>query len=190
MFVSMYKYKLSTNVHLLICLSIFSLVVTSGTSSQYYDVCNQTIGKTTLASHNNKIIMHADLMVAIYFLPDELQKNYATVSAELITADDGVTLLGIRVNWTINSTYSVCNISSLKVELNSGESTRKLKNITVNESGSSLDFINLDCNTQYTPRLISNISLTSSDCVTFGIVVNGTQILFGGISSTKFTKTS
>ena len=70
------------------------------------------------------------------------------VRAELITANDGVSLLGIRVNWTIKSEYLDCQFSSLRVKLNSGERTI---DITVNDS--SADFYNLICNKEYTPKV-------------------------------------
>ena len=70
------------------------------------------------------------------------------VSAELITANDGVSLLGIRVLWTIKSEYLDCQFTSLTVELNSGE---RGKDITVNDS--SADFNYLDCNTEYIPKV-------------------------------------
>ena len=99
-------------------------------------------------------------------------------SAELITANDGVSLLGIRVLWTIKSEYLNCQFTFLRVELNSGEHGR---DITVNDS--SADFSNLNCNRQYIPKVrgasggisssgIGNIvffgsKLTSSDILTF-----------------------
>ena len=47
---------------------------------------------------------------------DELTNG---VSAELIIVNDGVTLHGIRVSWTIKSKYSNCIYVSPRVDLNS-----------------------------------------------------------------------
>ena len=77
---------------------------------------------------------------------DELTNG---VSAELIIANDGVSLHGIRVSWTIKSKYSNCMFVSLRVDLNSGEVG---KDITFSDN--SAEFLNLDCNRQYTPRVV------------------------------------
>ena len=93
-----------------------------------------------------------------------------------------MSLLGIRVLWTIKSEHLNCQFTFLRVELNSGERGR---DITVNDSSAdfSADFYNLDCNRQYTPKVrgtaggigrsdIGNImvvfgsKLTSSDILT------------------------
>ena len=98
---------------------------------------------------------------------DELTNG---VSAELIIANDGVSLHGIRVSWTIKSKYSNCTFVSPRVDLifNSGEVR---KNITVNDN--SAEFLNLDCNRQYTPRVGATISYTY-------ISDNGNQLFYGG----------
>ena len=57
-------------------------------------------------------------------------------------------LVGIRVNWTIKSEHLNCLFTSLTVYLLPGGHFR---DITVNDS--SADFYNLDCNTEYTPRV-------------------------------------
>ena len=75
------------------------------------------------------------------------------VRAELITDNDGVSLLGIRVLWTIKSEYLSCQFSNLRVELNPGQHSR---DTTVSDS--SADFYNLDCNEQYTPRVTAVVS--------------------------------
>ena len=75
------------------------------------------------------------------------------VCAELITDDDGTSLLGIRVLWTIKSEYLNCQLSNLRVELNRIQHSRY---ITVSDS--SADFYNLDCNEQYTPRVTAIVS--------------------------------
>ena len=70
-----------------------------------------------------------------------------------------MSLLGIRVLWTIKSEYLNCQFSSLSVELNSGERRR---DITVNDS--SADFYNPVCNRQYAPRVRGIIGgIVSSD---------------------------
>ena len=91
------------------------------------------------------------------------------VSAELITASDGVSLRGIRVLWTTKSQYSNCQFTSLRVELNFGEVG---KNITVNDT--SAEFFSLDCNRQYTPRVRA---------ATYFIAIDrdiGAQLFYGG----------
>ena len=96
---------------------------------------------------------------------DELTNG---VSSELITATDGVSLHGIRVLWTIRSRYFNCQFSSLRVELNSGELG---EDITVSDN--SAEFLNLDCNRQYRPRvraIVSHITIEGY----------GTQLFYGG----------
>ena len=92
------------------------------------------------------------------------------VRAKLITADDGVSLLGIRVLWTIKSEYLNCHLSSLRVELNPGQHSR---DITVNNR--SADFYNLDCNEQYTPRVIAVVSHVRIQDI-------GDRLFYGGMT--------
>ena len=75
----------------------------------------------------------------------------------LITAPDGE-LLGIRVEWRIKSQYLGCQFTTLRVELNPGQVGR---DISVNDR--TVDFSNeqLDCNTQYTPRVRAVIMILS-----------------------------
>ena len=94
-------------------------------------------------------------------------KSTNGVSAELITAADGVSLRGIRVLWTIRSQYLNCQFSSLRVELNSGELGR---DITVNDS--SAEFLNLRCNRQYRPRVRAVLMYTATED-------DGDQLFFG-----------
>ena len=90
------------------------------------------------------------------------------VSSELITATDGVSLHGIRVLWTIKTQYLNCQYSSLRVELNSGELG---KDITVSDN--SAEFLNLDCNRQYRPRVRAVVSH-------FVIEDHDAQLFYGG----------
>ena len=83
-----------------------------------------------------------------------------------------MSLLGIRVSWTINPEYLNCQLSNLNVELNRDEHSR---DITVSDS--SVDFYNLDCNKNYTPRVTASLSLTDS---TFEIQGNGDMLFYGG----------
>ena len=88
------------------------------------------------------------------------------VSAELITATDGVSVLGIRVLWAIKPEFSVCQLSSLKVTLNSHS-----RDITV--SSHSAEFFNLDCNTWYTPCVsVISTQITIKD--------SGAALFYGG----------
>ena len=97
------------------------------------------------------------------------------VHAELITGNDGVSLLGIRVMWTIKSEYLNCHFSNLRVELNPGQHSR---DVTVNDS--SADFRNIDCNEQYTPRVtadaVSEIGIQVQD--------TGDNLFFAGLTFT------
>ena len=56
------------------------------------------------------------------------------VHSELITANDAISILGIRVLWTITSEYSNCQLSNLRVELNLGQHSR---DITASDSSHS-----------------------------------------------------
>ena len=88
-------------------------------------------------------------MLPLYSVPAAPSGDFTNgLSAELIIDNDGVSLLGIRVLWTIKSEYLNCSFTSLRVQLNSGERNR---DITVNDS--SADLYNLDCNKQYTPKV-------------------------------------
>ena len=92
------------------------------------------------------------------------------IRVELITVNDGGSLLGIRVLWTIKSEYLNCQFSNLRVELNPGQHSR---DITVNDR--SADFYNLTCNEQYTPRVTAVVS---------GIQIQdiGHRLLYGGLT--------
>ena len=87
-----------------------------------------------------------------------------------------MSLLGIRVLWTIKSQYLNCQFTSLRVELNSGERGR---DITVNDS--SADLYNLVCNRQYTPKVRGTSGgISSSDTgnlVFFGSKLTSSDIL-------------
>ena len=91
------------------------------------------------------------------------------VSTELIAAADGVSLNGIRVLWAIRPQYLNCQFSSLRVELNSGEVNGK--SITVSDY--SAEFLNLDCNSQYRPRVKAIVSHLM-------IVDSGANFFYGG----------
>lgn len=68
---------------------------------------------------------------------------------------------GIRVPWTIKPEYLNCQYSTLGDELNSGEVG---KDITVSDN--SVEFLSLDCNGQYIPRVRAIIShFTMEDTV-------------------------
>ena len=71
------------------------------------------------------------------------------VTAMLNTAPDGE-LLGIRVEWRIKAQYLGCRFTTLRIELKPGQVGR---DISVNDT--TVDFNNeqLDCNTQYTPKM-------------------------------------
>ena len=80
----------------------------------------------------------------------------------LITDPDGE-LLGIRVEWRIKTQYLGCQLISLRVELNSGQVGR---NISVDDRTADFNNEQLDCNTQYTPRLIAVITHLESNILT------------------------
>lgn len=92
------------------------------------------------------------------------------VRGELITTNNGVSLLGIRVSWTIKSEYLNCQFSRLEVWLNRGQHVIK-RAITVNDT--SANFFNLDCNQQYTPRVTANV-------LGFQIQDTGDSIIYRG----------
>ena len=97
------------------------------------------------------------------------------VSAELITANDGVSLLGIRMFWTIKSEYLNCQLSNLRVQINQGQHS---KDITVNNR--SADFYNRDCNEQYTPRVTAIVSATEIQNI-------GDRLFYGGMTLIELT---
>ena len=81
-----------------------------------------------------------------------------------------MSLLGIRVSWTIKSEYLNCRFSILNVSLNDDQDMIN-RGITVNDS--SVDFFNLDCNEQYTPRVTAKVSRTERGDT-------GDSIFYGG----------
>ena len=92
------------------------------------------------------------------------------VRAQLITGDDGVSLLGIRVLWRIKSEYLNCQLSNLRIELNPGQHRR---DITVSDS--IADFYNLTCNQLYTPKMTATV---------IGIQIQdiGNMLLYGSMT--------
>ena len=79
------------------------------------------------------------------------------VTAMLKTAPDGK-LLGIRVEWSIKSEYSLCQFTTLRVELNNNEVG---KDISVTDGIADFPGDHLQCNRQYTPRVMAVISAAS-----------------------------
>ena len=77
------------------------------------------------------------------------------VTADLIIGADGVSLLGIRVMWSIKPEYLGCQFTSLKVELNNGEI---VKDINVTDRSAEFFSDRLDCNRQYRPRVRAILS--------------------------------
>ena len=73
------------------------------------------------------------------------------INAELIRTDTGL-LLGIRVSWSWLSRIEIQCFQSPKVELstNTGSLSKTLNSTSRNNS---VDFLNLDCNQMYTPRV-------------------------------------
>ena len=83
-----------------------------------------------------------------------------------------MSLLGIRVLWTIKFEYLNCQFSTPRVEL---DPDRHRKDITV--SNSSADFYNLNYNKEYTPIVIMKVSEVA-------IPDYGDSLLFGGNTNT------
>ena len=71
------------------------------------------------------------------------------VTAMLITAPGGE-LLDIRVEWSIKSEYLGYQFTTIRVELNPGQVGR---DICVHDSTVDFNDEQLDCNTQYTPKV-------------------------------------
>ena len=88
--------------------------------------------------------------------------NGVTAMLLRVSDPDGA-LLGIRVRWTINSSYLGCQFSTLRVELNNNEVG---KNVSVNETFK--DFLGadrLDCNREYKPRVEAFVIASSTTIV-------------------------
>ena len=81
-----------------------------------------------------------------------------------------MSLLGIRVMWSIKPEYLSCQFASLEVELNIDELGKD-----INVTDRSADFFSdcLDCNRQYRPRVKAVLSemITTDD---------GTPAFYGG----------
>ena len=92
------------------------------------------------------------------------------ITAELITATDGLNLLGIRVLWKIKSVYLKCSFSLLRVELRSS-ANRLQRDITVNDS--SAEFYTIICNRWYSPRVIALYSEIYVENI-------GNELFYGG----------
>ena len=93
------------------------------------------------------------------------------VTAILITAPDGE-LLGVRVEWSIKPEYLGCLFITLRVELNHGQVGR---DISVDDRTSDFNNDQLNCNTQYTPRLRAVITESQIDKT-----VSGDPLLYRG----------
>ena len=89
----------------------------------------------------------------------------------LITAPGGE-LLGIRVEWRIKPQFLICQFTTLRVELSHGQIG---KDISVDDR--TVDFSNeqLDCNTQYTPRVRGVITVT-----TVAVTDDGASLFYRG----------
>ena len=88
--------------------------------------------------------------------------NGVTAMLLRVSDPDGA-LLGIRVRWSINSSYLGCQFSTLRVELNDNEIG---KNVNVNESFK--DFLGADrlnCNREYKPRVKAIVIASSATMV-------------------------
>ena len=72
------------------------------------------------------------------------------MSAELIKANDGVTLYGARVSWTYAHDYRDCNVGTLSVkfEISYPDWSSKYY-VDSTFSDNSVELINLDCNSGY-----------------------------------------
>ena len=88
-----------------------------------------------------------------------------------------MSLLGIRVSWTIKSEYLHCTYSSLRVELN-----HLHRSITINDS--SGEFYDLTCNRYYTPKVKAFVRGVQRG------VESGAKLFYGGTSFiTVYSKT-
>ena len=96
----------------------------------------------------------------------------------LITASDGE-LLGIRVEWSIKDQYLSCQFDTLRVELNSGQVG---KDISVDDRLADFNNEQLDCNTQYIPRVKAVITLTTSTVSVISQTDDGASLIYGGKS--------
>ena len=70
------------------------------------------------------------------------------VRAQLITAADGVSLLGIKVLWTIKSEYLNCQLLNLRVQLNPGQHlslSLLLAILRINEESQDLVYLHNIC---------------------------------------------
>ena len=97
------------------------------------------------------------------------------IRSELITANDGVSLLGIRVLWRVKSEYSSCRFTQMRVELYPGPHTIIIDEVTADVRDSSADFLNIDCNREYTPSVVAVISGN------YQIQDTGDALFYGGI---------
>lgn len=98
------------------------------------------------------------------------------IRSELIIANDGVSLLGIRVLWTVKPEYSRCYFTQMRVELYPGPHTIIISEVsTADVHDSSADFLNIDCNREYTPRVVAVISENHQ------IQDTGDALFYGGI---------
>ena len=73
----------------------------------------------------------------------------------MIIGADGVSLLGIRVMWSIKPEYLGCQFTTLRVELNVGEF---VKDINATDRSANFFSNRLDCNRQYRPRVRAILS--------------------------------
>ena len=109
------------------------------------------------------------------FAIDQMRPLTTGIRSELITANDGVSLLGIRVLWTVKPEYSRCYFTQMRVELYPGPHTIIINEVTADVRDSSADFFNIDCNREYTPSVVAVISKDRQ------IQDTGDTLFYGGI---------
>ena len=84
------------------------------------------------------------------------------VNAQLVTDTDGVTLIGIRVLWTVKSQYISCQYRYLRAHLFTDPNVHRLKSIILAHGTSSHVFNNGDllCNEHYRTRITYSLGIT------------------------------
>ena len=75
--------------------------------------------------------------------------DFTTLSASILTASDGVTYRGVRLSWSHSSSYHSCSYIYYKAYINGQLPGNRRREIDITFSQRQVDFLNLDCNTDY-----------------------------------------
>ena len=75
--------------------------------------------------------------------------DFTTLSASILTASDGVTYRGVRLSWSHSSSYHSCSYIYYRAYISGQLPGNRRRSIDITFTQRQVDFLNLDCNTDY-----------------------------------------